>query len=58
MSRSSLYYRRKGISTEDLAVIQLVDQQYLASPFYRSRRMTVSLNLESWPVSRQWVQLA
>ena len=41
ISRSSLYYRRKGTSPEDLAVMEAIDQQYLAAPFYGSRRMRV-----------------
>ena len=38
ISRSSLYYRRKGTSPE---VMEAIDQQYLATPFYGSRRMRV-----------------
>ena len=43
ISRSSLYYRSRGTSSEDLAVMKLIDQQYLATPFYGSRRMAVWL---------------
>ena len=43
ISRSSLYYRPKGTSPEDLAVMKAIDQQYLATPFYGSRRMRVWL---------------
>ena len=43
ISRSSLYYRPKGNSSEDLAVMKAIDQQYLATPFYGSRRMRVWL---------------
>ena len=43
ISRSSLNYRRKGTCTEDLAVMKAMDQQYLSTPFYGSRRMRVWL---------------
>jgi putative transposase len=43
INRPSLYYRRKGTFPEDLAVIKAIDQQYLATPFYGSRRMRVWL---------------
>ena len=37
ISRSSVYYRPRATSLEDLAVMKLIDQQYLATPFYGSR---------------------
>ena len=51
ISRSSLYYRSRGTSSEDLAVMKLIDQQYLATPFYGSRRMAVWLKRQGRPVS-------
>ena len=56
ISRSSVYYRRKGTSPEDLTVMKAMDQQYLATPFYGSRRMRVWLNRQVSPVSRKRVQ--
>ena len=56
ISRSSLYYRRKGNSPEDLTVMKAIDQQYLTTPFYGSRRMRVWLNRQVSPVSRKRVQ--
>ena len=56
ISRSSLYYRRKGTSPEDLAVMEAIDQQYLATPFYGSRRMRVWLQKQSRRASRKNVQ--
>ncbi len=41
---------------EDLAIMKLIDQQYLATPFYGSRRMTVWLNRQGYQVSRKRVQ--
>ena len=43
VSRSGLYYRPKGVSREDLALMQAMDRQYLETPFYGSRRMRVWL---------------
>jgi len=56
ISRSSLYYRHKGNSSEDLAVMKAIDQQYLATPFYRSRRMRVWLQRQGCRASRKRVQ--
>ena len=39
VSRSSLYYRPKETSQQDLSLMQAMDRQYLESPFYGSRRM-------------------
>jgi len=56
ISRSSVYYRPRATSLEDLAVMKLIDQQYLATPFYGSRRMTVWLQRQGRPMSRKRVQ--
>ena len=56
ISRSSLYYRRKETSPEDLAVMKAIDQQYLATPFYVSRRMTVWLQRQGCRARRKRVQ--
>ena len=34
MSRSSLYYTPVGESTENLALMRLIDQQFLERPWY------------------------
>ena len=56
ISRSSLYYRRKGPSPEDLAAMKAIDQQYLATPFYGSRRMRVWLSRQGRQVNRKRVR--
>ena len=56
ISRSGLYYRPVGPTPEDLTLMQLLDQQYLATPFYGSRRMTAWLRGQGYPVSRKRVQ--
>ena len=56
ISRSSLYYRPSGPSRQDLAVMKLIDQQYLSTPFYGSRRMRVWLGRQGPSVNRKRVQ--
>ena len=56
VARSSLYYRPKEASSEDMALMQAMDRQYLATPCYGSRRMKVWLAREGRCVSRKRVQ--
>ena len=56
VARSSLYYRPREASGENLALMQAMDRQYLDTPFYGSRRMKVWLAREGIPVSRKRVQ--
>ena len=46
ISHSGLYSRPKVHSPEDLDLMGRMDQQYLATPFYGSRRMKAWLNRE------------
>ena len=56
VSRSSIYYYPKGASEEDLSLMREIDRQYLATPFYGSRRMKVWLERQGILVSRKRVQ--
>ena len=57
VARSSLYYRPREASGENLALMQSMDRQYLDTPFYGSRRMKVWLAREGGRrVSRKRVQ--
>ena len=56
ISRSSLYYRPMGASPEDLALMKAMDQQYLATPFYGSRRIRAWLSRQGHQMSRKRVQ--
>ena len=40
VARSSLYYRPREASGENLALMQAMDRQYLDTPFYGSRRLS------------------
>ena len=56
VSRSSLYYRPKETSRQDLSLMRELDRQYLETPFYGSRRMKASLERQGTLVSRRRVQ--
>lgn len=45
LPRSSGYYRPQGETAENLALMRRLDEQYLATPFYGSRRMAVVLRV-------------
>ena len=56
VARSSLYYRPKAVSEEDLSLMSEIDRQYLETPFYGSRRMKAWLERLRIQVSRKRVQ--
>ncbi len=39
--RSGLYYQPVGESEENLLLMRLIDEQYLSTPFYGFRKMTL-----------------
>jgi putative transposase len=55
LSRSGFYQRPKPIQTDDLAVMRLLDEQYLRTPFYGSRRMVEYLRRLGHGVNRKRV---
>ena len=56
VSRSSLYYRAKETSRQDLSLMGEIDRQYLEIPFFGSRRMKAWLERCGVGVSRKRVQ--
>ena len=56
VARSTLYYRPAPVSADDLAVMRRLDEVYLATPFYGSRRMLAVLRLEGWSINRKRVR--
>jgi putative transposase len=56
VSRSSVYRRPAEVSEEDRAIMALIDRQYLARPYYGSRRMAAWLATQGHPVNRKRVQ--
>lgn len=56
LSRSTLYYEAVPETEANLCLMRLIDEQYLATPFYGSRRMTVWLKHAGHAVNRKRVQ--
>ena len=56
VSRSAVYRRPAEVSEEDRAIMALIDRQYLARPYYGSRRMAAWLATQGHPVNRKRVQ--
>jgi putative transposase len=56
ISRSSVYRRPVEVSEKDHTIMAMIDRQYLARPFYGSRRMAAWLATPGYPVGRKRVQ--
>ena len=49
LARSGVYRQPVAPDLEELALMRWIDKQYLATPFYGSRRMTAALRL-AWSI--------
>ena len=56
LARSSYYYQPTLAKPEDLHLMRLLDEQYIRTPCYGSRRMTVWLQQQGYRVNRKRVQ--
>jgi putative transposase len=56
VARSTLYYRAAPVSADDLRLMRWLDEQYLATPFYGSRRMVAVLRRSGEAVNRKRVR--
>jgi putative transposase len=56
VSRASVYRRPTQVSEEDCTIMALIDRQYLARPYYGSRRMAAWLATQGHVVNRKRVQ--
>jgi putative transposase len=56
LPRSSLYYAAVPATAAELALMRRIDEQYLRTPFYGSRRMTAWLCREGETINRKRVQ--
>jgi len=56
IDRSGLYYEPAREPAENLRLMRLIDEQYLAAPFYGSRRMTAWLVRRGELVNRKRIQ--
>ena len=52
VARSTLYWRPAAVSEDDLRLMRQIDEQYLATPFYGSRRMVAVLRRAGWTAFR------
>jgi putative transposase len=51
LPRSTYYYSPAAASEEDLMLMRRIDEQYLRTPFYGSRRMALHLEEEGFPIN-------
>src|SRR5436853_2562443 len=56
VSRAAVYREAAAVSAEDLTIMALIDRQYLARPYYGSRRMTAWLATQGHLVNRKRVR--
>jgi len=56
VARSTLYWCPAAVSEDDLRLMQRIDELYLATPFYGSRRMVAALRRDGWSVNRKRVR--
>ena len=56
VSRSSIYYRPRGESAENLALMRRIDELHMEFPFYGSRQMARHLRREGVTVGRHRVR--
>ena len=56
IARSTLYWRAVPVSENDLRLMRRIDEQYLAAPFYGSRRMVAVLRRDGEVVNRKRVR--
>ncbi len=56
VARSTLYWHAAAVSEDDLRLMRRLDEQYLRTPFYGSRRMVAVLHREGEAVNRKRVR--
>ena len=56
LARSGIYRQPAAPDPEELALMRWLDEQYLATPFYGSRRMTAEFRKAGGQVNRKRVQ--
>ena len=55
VSRSSIYRQPLAVSEEEHTIMALIDRQYLARPYYGSRRMAAWLATQGHRINRKLV---
>jgi putative transposase len=54
--RSTLYYKPRSVSDDDLSIMRRLDELYMKWPFYGTRRMAVQLRRDGFDVNRKRVR--
>jgi putative transposase len=52
LAHSTWYYKPAGESAENLALMRAIDEQYLRTPFYGSRKLAVALGVNRKRIGR------
>lgn len=56
IARSTYYFASKGESKQNLQLVRLIDEQFLATPWYGSRQMTRYLRRQGYKIGRKRVR--
>jgi putative transposase len=56
VARSTLYYKAASVSSDDLVLMRWLDEQFLRTPFYGSRRMVAVMRRDGLVVNRKRVR--
>jgi len=56
LSRSTLYYRPKGESAENLRFVEIIDKQFLETPWYGFRQMARHMKRQGHKCGRHRVR--
>ncbi|GAK61078.1 transposase [Candidatus Vecturithrix granuli] len=51
LSRASYYYQTQGESAENLALMRVIDEEFMRHPFYGVERMAAYLDRQGWSVN-------
>jgi len=56
ISRSSYYYKLKGLRAEDLELMKIIDEIYTQHPYYGTRRMSKCLQSKGYATGRKVIR--
>ena len=56
LARSTLYYQPRGESAENLKFMEIIDRQFLQTPWYGSRQMARHMQREGYKCGRHRVR--
>jgi putative transposase len=56
ISRSSYYYKPKGLRAEDLELMKIIDEIYTQHPYYSTRRMSKCLQSKGYATGHKVIK--